>query len=52
MRFESLLKEIQEVLSYVNDLQSVAATLYFVVNSLPLGIFIFLFKSLQYVYVT
>lgn len=38
MRLESLLKDIQEVLSNVKNLEIVAASLYFVVNSLPLGI--------------
>ncbi|XP_060837150.1 uncharacterized protein LOC132919505 isoform X1 [Rhopalosiphum padi] len=37
MRLESLLKDIQEVLSNVKNLEIVAASLYFVVNSLPLG---------------
>lgn len=39
MRLESLLSDIQKVLSYVNNLEMVAASLYFVVNSLPLGIY-------------
>lgn len=38
MRFESLLKDIQKVLSNVKNLEVIAASLYFVVNSLPLGI--------------
>lgn len=38
MRFESLLKDIQIVLSNAKNLEVVAASLYFVVNSLPLGI--------------
>lgn len=42
MRFESLLKDIQKVLSNMKNLEVVAASLYFVVNSLPLGIYIFL----------
>ncbi|VVC25678.1 Hypothetical protein CINCED_3A000948 [Cinara cedri] len=37
MRLESLLKDIQIVLSNVKNLEVVAASLYFVVNSLPLG---------------
>jgi len=41
MRLESLLKDIQVVLSNVKNLEIVAASLYFVVNSLPLGIYIF-----------
>jgi len=37
MRLESLLNNIQEVLSNVKNLEMVAASLYFVVNNLPLG---------------
>jgi len=37
MRLESLFENIQEVLSNVTNLEIVAASLYFVVNSLPLG---------------
>ncbi|XP_050522143.1 uncharacterized protein LOC126894881 isoform X2 [Daktulosphaira vitifoliae] len=37
MRSESLLINIQKVLSHVKNLEVVAASLYFVVNSLPLG---------------
>jgi hypothetical protein len=37
MRFKSLLRDIQKVLSNVKNLEVVAASLYFVVNSLPLG---------------
>lgn len=38
MRLETLLKDIQEVLSNVKKLEMIAASLYFFVNSLPLGI--------------
>ncbi|XP_050441522.1 uncharacterized protein LOC126846278 [Adelges cooleyi] len=37
MRLESLLTDIQKVLSHVKNLEVVAASLYFVVNNLPLG---------------
>lgn len=51
MRLESLLNDIQKVLSYVNNLEVVAASLYFVVNSLPLGIYsIFMFIKLIKLY--
>lgn len=41
MRSETLLINIQKVLSHVKNLEVVAASLYFVVNSLPLGEFTF-----------
>lgn len=48
-RLEPLLNNIQKVLNNVKDLEKVAASLYFVVNSLPLGSTVFLyFKLLKY----
>lgn len=44
MRLESLLRDIQKVLSNVKNLEVVAASLYFVVNSLPLGNHILYFQ--------
>jgi len=43
MRLESLLNDIQTVLSNVKNLEVVAASLYFVVNSLPLGNYYYYF---------
>lgn len=39
MRLEALLNDIQKVLRNVKNLEMVAASLYFAVNSLPLGIY-------------
>lgn len=41
MRLEPLLKNIQKVLRNMKNLEVVAASLYFVVNSLPLGNYLF-----------
>jgi len=54
MRLESLLNDIQEVLNNVKNLEMVAASLYFVVNNLPLGnyyIFDNQFKIILHIYI-